>query len=1263
MSEKKMSDKLFTKVFCELNEKLGKASGLCSCVLEKISANRSNKSIVVFMTSDKFVDISEICRAEEMMKETYSLSEVELNVKLTVILKEEEFFSKLPEQPIKYLYERFPSARGVLKDANSQYQNGVLTINLSGKGSQLLKARGCDKRLAEYLNRILGKKIKIEIIDGSNGSCFSREEFLDNLTQELLSETASPVNNPNNQKNEVVNRSQDNKVRKIKYKRRRIVGKDGPRRTQSDKLIILGKDFEADYMDIRDINYDTGQCAFKGEIINIEVRKINDTSILVTFDVTDWTGAVQVKFFADEGDTAFVKENLKPGKWIRLYGDAQYDKFTKEVSVRANSIIEFEPKIKEDNAEEKRVELHLHTQMSSMDGITSAEKLVERAAKWGHKAIAITDHGVVQAYPEAYKAAKKHKIKIIYGVECYLLDDTQAENPEDFDWKKAKYYHAIILVKNQAGLKNLYKLISESHLNYFYKRPRVPKKLLDKYREGLILGSACEAGEVYRAVLNNDPRLTEIASYYDYLEIQPLGNNDFLVRNNNVKDYDELKEINMKITQLADSLGKPCVATCDVHFMDPEDEIFRRILMAGQGYQDADLQAPLFFRTTEEMLQEFQYLGKEKAYEVVVKNTVLISDMIEDVAPIPSDTYTPTIEGAEEDLRKMSIEKAKSIYGENLPELVEERLEKELNSIINNGFAVMYIIAQKLVAKSISDGYLVGSRGSVGSSFVANMAGITEVNSLPAHYICTNCKYSEFFTDGSYDCGFDLPPKDCPDCGTLLKRDGYDIPFETFLGFDGDKAPDIDLNFSGEYQPTAHKYTEALFGEGHVFRAGTISTIAEKTAAGFVDKYFESKGIPLTTATKNWLSLGCTGVKRTTGQHPGGIMIVPMENEIYEFTPIQRPADDVNSDITTTHFDYHFLHDSILKLDILGHDDPTVIRMLMDITGIDARNIPLGEEKTMSLFSSTQALGVTEEDIGCKVGTLGIPEFGTSFVRQMLVDTKPESFSDLIRISGLSHGTDVWLNNAQDLIKSGICTLSEAICCRDDIMIYLIHKELPPKTAFKIMEDVRKGKGLKDEYVNIMKEHGVPDWYIDSCNKIKYMFPKAHAAAYVMMAFRIAWFKVYYPEAFYASFFSVRGDDFDIEFCGQGRERVLEKMKELKTCGRKLTVKEDSLMKILEVANEMYVRGIKFLNIDLYKSHPTKFLVEPEGLRPPFTAIQGLGVSAAYKIDEERAEGEFISVEELKNRTKISKTVIEQMKNLGVLNSLPETGQLTFFDC
>ena len=1105
----------------------------------------------------------------------------------------------------------------------------------------------------------------------------------------------------------------------------------------------------------------------------------------------------------------------------------------------------------------------MHTKMSQMDGMTSVTDLIKRAMKWGWKSIAITDHGVVQAFPEAHKLLGRDNpnMKVIYGVEAYLAPDKMPSvtnskgqsidttycvldlettgfsaktekiteigvmkvkdgkvidefacfvNPEkpipqrvvevtnitddmvkdaetidkvfpklleflgdsvlvahnaDFDigflkqnaedlgykfdytyidtlsmardlfpdfkkynlgkiaeklkiqvdvahralddvdttvkvmnvmmdmliergaktiedidllgsdeaakkeeYKKLNTYHAIILAKNYTGLKNLYKLVSYSHLDYFYKRPRILKSLYKKYSEGLILGSACEQGELYQAILlgKSDTEVEEIAKDYDYLEIQPIGNNEFLVREERVPDREYLKDINRKIVALGEKLNKLVVATCDVHFMDPEDELYRRILEAGQGYNDADNQAPLYLRTTNEMLEEFSYLGEEKAYEVVVTNTNLISDMCEEISPISSEKCPPHIPGCEQTIKDIAYTKAHELYGEELPSIVQERLDKELDSIINNGFSVMYIIAQKLVWKSNEDGYIVGSRGSVGSSLVAYMTGITEVNALPAHYRCPNCKYSDF-SDYGYGNGFDLPDKECPKCGHKLDKDGMDIPFETFLGFNGDKEPDIDLNFSGEYQAIAHRYTEVIFGKGTTFKAGTIGTIADKTAFGYVKGYYEDRNIPISKAEIARQAKGCTGIKRTTGQHPGGIIVVPKGREIFEFSPVQHPADDPNSDIITTHFDYHSIDQNLLKLDILGHDDPTVIRMLYDITGIDPTKVPLDDKETMSIFCSTDALGVKPEQINSEVGSFGVPEFGTKFVRGMLVDTKPTTFDELIRISGLSHGTDVWLNNAQELIENGTVTLKDAICCRDDIMIYLIKKGVPKDASFKIMETVRKGKALKDpekwaEYKALMKEHDVPDWYIESCEKIKYMFPKAHAAAYVTNAFRIAWFKVHKPMAYYAAFFSIRGaDDFDSECMIYGKEKVKNKMKEIDLMGNNATQKDKAMYPILELVLEMYERGIKFLPIDLYRSHYKNFIVEEDGIRPPLKSIAGLGGIAAEGIYNAAKEEKIMSIDDLRIRAKIGDSVITMLKSFGCLDGLPESNQISLF--
>ena len=1217
---------------------------------------------------------------------------------------------------------------------------------------------------------------------------------------------------------------------------------------------------------VSDLGVDDGKVALQGEVIYSEDRTLKSGKTLFSFDLYDGTSTITCKAFLEKEQAKKKMKRITSAKGVKVAGTASMDSFSNELTVMVNTIVETEglkKEIRMDNAEVKRVELHMHTQMSQMDAMTSATDLIKRAMKWGMKSIAITDHGVVQAFPEAHKLLgyDNPDIKIIYGMEAYLAPDKNPAvenskgqdlnttycvldlettgfsattekitevgimkvkdgevidefscfvNPEkhipervtqvthitdemvkdaetidkvfpkileflgdsvivahnagfdvgflkqnaknlgyDFDYtyidtlslakdlfpeykkyklgkiaenlgikvevahralddvdttvkvfnvmldmlakrgakkiddidrvsrteeakkeeyKKLKTYHAIILAKNYIGLRNLYKLVSYSHVKYFYRKPRILKSLLEKYREGLILGSACEAGELYQAIElgKTDEEIEEIANFYDYLEIQPIGNNNFLIRNETVKDEEALRDINRKIVALGEKLNKPVVATCDVHFMDPQDEIYRRILEAGQGYADADQQAPLYLRTTEEMLEEFSYLGKEKAYEVVVTNTNKISDMCDKISPISPEKCPPHIPGCEQTIKDIAYKRAHELYGDPLPEIVQTRLDKELESIIKNGFSVMYIIAQKLVWKSNEDGYIVGSRGSVGSSFVANMTGITEVNSLPPHYRCPNCKYSDF-TDYGYKNGYDLPDKTCPKCGHKLDKDGLDIPFETFLGFNGDKEPDIDLNFSGEYQAKAHKYTEVIFGKGTTFKAGTIGTVADKTAYGYVKKYFEERNIPINRAETQRLAKGCTGIKRTTGQHPGGIIVVPKGREIYEFCPVQHPADDPNSDIITTHFDYHSIDQNLLKLDILGHDDPTVIRMLQDITGIDPRKVPLDDKETMSIFSSTKALGVTPEQIHSEVGSYGIPEFGTKFVRGMLVDTKPTTFDELIRISGLSHGTDVWLGNAQKLIEDGTVTLQDAICCRDDIMIYLIKMGLPPNDSFKIMEAVRKGKVAKgkepkwEEYKALMKEHGVPDWYIKSCEKIKYMFPKAHAAAYVTNAFRIAWFKVHQPLAYYAAFFSIRADEFDSDCMIFGEEKVKNKMKEIDLEGNAATVKDKNMYSILELVLEMYERGFKFLPMDLYKSHATKFLVEDGAIRPPLNSIPGLGTVAAEGIAKAREEGKFMSIDDLKIRSKVGNSVTDLLKKYGCLEGMSQSNQMSLF--
>ncbi len=1262
----------------------------------------------------------------------------------------------------------------------------------------------------------------------------------------------------------VVSQGGESKVVEKKPEVKTIIG---------DGELVYGREFNDSAVALVNVDDNSGIIAIRGKVFEFEVRDITSKKTgkefhILTFSLTDYTDSLTVQLFINKTEddeeyskicSVFNKKSVKGGLFVAVKGKAQYNEYSHEIALSAYSIKrinDFRPK-RVDNAPKKRVELHLHTQMSQMDAINSAGELINRAIEFGHSAVAITDHGVVQSYPDALHASDDNKkIKVIYGVEGYLVDDSSKaqhgitnetskssfvvfdiettglnkykeeiteigavkivngeivdtwsslinpgipippENTEltgitdemvedapkldevfsdflsfcegsvlvahnaSFDIgfirvacekreiaynfphmdtltlarclypelpnhklntltkhlnvvltnhhravddatatadvfikmlslidelgyelpelnekldirnasKKNKAYHIILLAKNQTGLRHIYEMVSDSHLKYFQRTPRIPRSLLEEKREGIIVGSACEAGELFTAVAEGKTykEIVDISKFYDYFEIQPLGNNAYM---KDSKDFEhistdeDLMDLNRVIVALGKEENKPVVATCDVHFMDMEGADYRKILMNYKGFKDADNQAPLYFRTTEEMLDEFLYLGREKAYEVVVENTNLISDMIDNVLPIPYEKCPPEIEGAEEDIVNDSMSKAKEIYGDPLPDVVRERLEKELHSITTYGFSVMYKIAQELVRKSLSDGYLVGSRGSVGSSLVAFLSDITEVNSLPPHYICPNCKNSEFVNDGSGISGCDLPDKICPVCGTKYNKDGHDIPFETFLGFKGDKEPDIDLNFSGDYQPRIHKYTEEYFGEGHVFRAGTIGTVAEKTAFGYVKKYEEERGIVIRNAEKKRLAAGCVGVKRTSGQHPGGIIVVPYKNNIHEFCPIQHPADDPTSDIITTHFDYHSIDKNLLKLDELGHDDPTVIRMLTDLTGINPQTIPLDDKETLSLFTSTDALGITE-DIGSKTGTYGVPEFGTKFVRQMLEDTQPTKFSELVRISGLSHGTDVWLNNAQWYIQQGITTLSNSICTRDDIMIYLIHMGVEPGHAFKIMEAVRKGKGLKPEDEEAMRAADVPQWYLDSCNKIKYMFPKAHAVAYVTMAFRIAYCKVHYPEAFYIAYFSVRADDFDASIMAGGihvARAAMDDILEKKKNGIS-TPKEEGLIPILEICIEMYARGIKFRSVDLYKSDALDFLPTDEGILPPLKALPNVSANDAKAIVAEREKEPFKTRQELHIRTGVSKTTMEALELNHCLDKIPEKDQVTLFD-
>lgn len=1227
-------------------------------VIEKINLYKKSNVLELDIVSKKQLKIKEIVDFEDYLIKRFliktiklKITYIELNLEMTI---QEDW-----EEVKRYIAKRFPITKAILKESEISVQDNIVNIKLKSKSADFLSSYEIDKVLSALFMNLYGKNYRIQYKENVTEEDRQRQqEFLEKIQSNACKSLAQNIG---------VIMAEKEKAKKV-VQTSATTNKEEIKEEYTPLIIGKTTNIKEQLVKIKDLTVDYGRVALQGKVIRTDSRELKNGKTLIMLDVYDGTSTITCKAFVEPEKISSVLARIKPKMRVKLQGNVQYDKYANEVGVIANIIMELpaqEEANRRDNAMNKRVELHLHTQMSQMDAITPAKELIKRAAQWGMKSIAITDHGVVQAFPEAKHAVDDLglDIKVIYGVEAYFVPDDEIPKEVTDGWKKVKPYHAIILTQTQAGLKNLYKLISISHLNYYHKRPRVLESVFNQYREGLLLGSACEQGELYKAILNNKPeeKIERIANYYDYYEIQPLGNNNFMLREGMVPDEETLKNINRKIVELGEKHNKLVVATCDVHFIDPQDEVYRRILMAGQGFSDCDNQAPLYLRTTEEMLKEFDYFDSDKAYELVVTNTNKIADMCEVVCPISKEKCPPVIEGAEEEIKETCENKAKELYGDPLPEIVQARLKRELDSIIKNGFSTLYIIAQRLVLKSNEDGYLVGSRGSVGSSFVANMLGITEVNSLPPHYRCPKCKYSDF-TDYGIKNGVDLPDKECPECGTKLCKDGMDIPFETFLGFNGDKEPDIDLNFSGEYQGKIHRYAEVIFGKGTTFKAGTVGTMAEKTAFGYVKKYFEERNIPIANAEILRLVDGCVGVKRTTGQHPGGIIVVPHGREIYEFCPVQHPADDPNSDIITTHFDYHSIDKNLLKLDMLGHDDPTVIRMLQDITGIDPKTIPLDDKETMSLFTSTKALGVTPEQINSKVGSFGVPEFGTKFVREMLVDTKPTTFEELIRISGLSHGTDVWLNNAQTLIQEGTATLSEAICTRDDIMTYLIKQGLPPDKAFKIMESVRKGKGLKPDQEEIMRENKVPEWYIDSCKKIKYMFPKAHAVAYVTMAFRIAWFKVHYPLAYYAAFFSIRADEFDSEFMIYGKEKVKAKMKELELQGNSISTKDKGMYTILEIVLEMYERGFEFLPIDLYKSHNTKFLIEEGKIRPPLTSIGGLGGIAAesiYKAAKE--EGKFMCIDDLQVKAKIGKSMLELLGKFGCLNGMPQSNQISLF--
>ncbi len=1467
-----MNEKSFLEVFdtLELDEKI---HGLLEqVVVTKVSTNRKQDVFRIYITSKKLIAKNQLFQlAKQIQRQIFGYRKVQVYILETFRLSDQYTPAKLwdiYEESVLTELERYsPYKRSLMKQAHMTFPDEhTITVEVSDKIYDKEAVDDLLRILDRVFNERCGFRVKVDVkyLDlGGKGNMEKSEakmrQKISFLTESLKKEQALKQNISSEEKEK--KKKENPSEKKETYSKNKNISV----RRSDNPEVLYGRDFDDEPITLDQVVEEMGEVTFRGKILSREEREIRGERTIITLTITDFTDSIHVKMFTKNEMLEGLKGCLNAGDFVKVKGLTALDRFDHELTV--SSVVGIKRTAdfttsRMDYAYKKRVELHCHTKMSDMDGVTDASALLKRARAWGMPALAITDHGCVQAFTEAsHTVSKDEDFKVIYGVEGYLVDDLKevvenskgqslddayvvfdlettglsavhnqiieigavkveqgkirerfstfvnpkvpipfeieqltgisdemvlkapviedilpdflkfcegcvliahnasfdagfieenckrqgivtdftvgdtvsmarillptlskfkldhvakalqiplenhhravddaactaeiflkfiemlkARDITDLDAlnqmgmanvaaiKKMPTYHIIILAKNDIGRVNLYRLVSLSHLDYFARRPRIPRSELIKYREGLIIGSACEAGELYQAILRGAPRqdIARIVEFYDYLEIQPLGNNAFMLRDekNPVNSEEDLQENVRRIIRLGEEFNKPVVATCDVHFMDPEDEIYRRIIMAGKGFADADNQAPLYLRTTEEMLAEFAFLGSEKAEEVVIENTNKIANMCEHLSPVRPDKCPPIIPDSDKILREICYQKAWEIYGENLPEVVTERLERELKSIIGNGFAVMYIIAQKLVWKSNDDGYLVGSRGSVGSSFVATMAGITEVNPLSPHYICPHCHYSDFDSEEVKKyagmAGCDMPDKDCPKCGTKLQKEGFDIPFETFLGFKGNKEPDIDLNFSGDYQSKAHKYTEVIFGAGQTYRAGTIGTLADKTAFGYVKKYYEERGSSKRNCEIDRIVLGCTGIRRTTGQHPGGIIVLPLGETIYSFTPVQHPANDMTTDIVTTHFDYHSIDHNLLKLDILGHDDPTMIRMLEDLTGINATKIPLDDPEVMSLFQNTNALKIKPEDIGgTKLGSLGIPEFGTEFAMQMLLDTHPTHFSDLVRIAGLAHGTDVWLGNAQTLIQEGKATISTAICTRDDIMVYLIGMGMDSEQSFTIMESVRKGKGLKPEWEEAMRKHQVPEWYIWSCKKIKYMFPKAHAAAYVMMAWRIAYCKINYPLAYYAAYFSIRASAFDYEIMCQGRERLEYYMADYRKRSDTLSKKEQDTLKDMKSVQEMYARGFEFLKVDIYRAEAHKFQIIDGKLMPALSTIEGLGDKAADMLVEAAAQGPFLSRDDLRQRSKLSKTVIDLMGDLGLLEGLPESNQLSLFD-
>ena len=1454
----------------------------------KVSTNSTRDFIRVSIYSRHLIQKKDIYEVERMLKQQlFARSHIQVTVREQYDLSEqytpENLMNEYYDSFLMELDQKSVVERNMLQNASYEFENGnILCLTLT----DTIVAQGKKDSLSEYLTGVFAERfqrpVEIRVLyEKAKDSKLKYNEAKLEQEVEAIREQSEAVKAKKAQEQKEEKKEEKSASKstsggensnKISAKSSKSFGKGSysfVRKATDDPNLIYGRDFDDEAIELQNVLGEMGEITIRGKVISMETREIRNEKTIIMFAVTDFTDSIMVKMFVRNDQLADILGDIKTGAFLKLKGVTTVDRFDSELNIQSvvgiKKISDF-TESRVDTAPEKRVELHCHTKMSDMDAVTDVTTLLKQAHDWGHPAMAVTDHGVVQAFTDANhyieSLGKDDPFKVIYGVEGYLVDDltdvavnekgqslddmyvvfdlettgfspikdriieigavkvehgvitdkfstfvnpkvpipfqiTQLTSITDqmvmgapdietvlpqflefigdaalvahnasFDVsfieqncryqdiqpdftsvdtvsmarillptlskyklnvvanalhislenhhravddagataeifvkfvemlkdrgiydlaklnqfgennadavRKLPSYHVIILALNEVGRVNLYTLISMSHLKYYARRPRIPKSELSKYREGLLVGSACEAGELYQAILNekSEERIAKIVNFYDYLEIQPLGNNQFMIESpkiTKVQNEEDLKEINRKIVALGERFNKPVVGTCDVHFMNPEDEVYRRIIMAGKGFGDADSQPPLYLRTTDEMLEEFEYLGSAKAREIVIENPVKIAGMVEKITPVRPDKCPPVIPDSDKMLRDICYNKAHSMYGEDLPEIVTERLERELNSIISNGFAVMYIIAQKLVWKSVEDGYLVGSRGSVGSSFVATMAGITEVNPLSPHYYCKKCHYSDFESEEvrkfAGGCGWDMPDRICPVCGEKLTKDGFDIPFETFLGFKGNKEPDIDLNFSGEYQSKAHAYCEVIFGYGQTFRAGTIGTLADKTAFGYIKNYYEERGIHKRNCEIDRIVQGCVGVRRTTGQHPGGIVVLPVGEEINTFTPVQHPANDMTTATVTTHFDYHSIDHNLLKLDILGHDDPTMIRMLQDLTGIDPVTIPLDDEAVMSLFKNTSALGVTPEDIGgIPLGCLGIPEFGTEFAMQMVIDAKPQEFSDLIRISGLSHGTDVWLGNAQTLIEQGLATISTAICTRDDIMIYLIQMGLDSEQSFTIMESVRKGKGLKEEWKEEMRAHDVPEWYIDSCLKIKYMFPKAHAAAYVMMAWRIAYCKVYYPLAYYAAYFSIRATGFNYEIMCQGRERLTYFQKDYERRKDSLSKKEQDVYRDMKIVQEMYARGFDFTPIDIYRAKPDRFQIIDGKLMPALNTIDGMGDNAAIAVAEAAKDGKFLSRDDFRQRTKATKTVIDLMGDLGLLGDMPESNQLSLFD-